>query len=99
MTDEDDVCLKLVNEKRDASTQCSEDKFEEVMNFFEEIAKSKQPFAAVDNPPVVTWEEIENSFDENLNDDLRSFARDIYDHWKTRRLKSGNHSLIPGLKV
>jgi len=99
MTDEDDACLKLVNEKRNASTQCSEDQFEEAMNFFEETAKTKQPFAAVDNPPVVTWEEVENSFDDNFDENLRSCARDIYEHWKVSRLKSGNQSLIPGLKV
>lgn len=99
MTDEDDACLKLVNEKRNASTQCSEDQFEEVMNFFEETAKTKQPFAAVDNPPVVTWEEVENFFDENFDENMRSFARDIYEHWRVSRLKSGNQSLIPGLKV
>jgi len=101
MTDEDDACLKLVNEKRNrnASTQCSEDQFEEVMNFFEETAKTKQPFAAVDNPPVVAWDEIKNSFDESFDDDMRSFAKDIYEHWRVRRLKSGNQSLIPGLKV
>ena len=99
MNEEDDVWLRSFNEKRDASTQCSEDQFEEVLNFFEETARTKQPFAAVDNPPVVTLEEMESCFDENFDDILRTFARDIYDHWKARRLKSGNHSLTPGLKV
>ena len=99
LTTEDDVYLRLINEKRNASTQCSEDQFEEVMNFFEETAKNKQPFAAVDNPPVVTWEEMENSFDDNFDDELRSYAMDIYEHWRSRRLTFGNQPLIPGLKV
>ena len=99
LTEEDDVCLRLINEKRSVSTQCSEDHFEEVMNFFEETAKNKQPFAAVDNPPVVAWEEMENSFDDNFDDDLRTHAIDIYGHWKSRRLDIGNQPLIPGLKV
>ncbi|MCJ1320186.1 Enhancer of polycomb-like protein 1 [Xylographa vitiligo] len=98
LTEEDDVCLRLINEKRSVSTQCSEDHFEEVMNFFEETAKNKQPFAAVDNPPVVAWEEMENSFDDNFDDDLRTHAIDIYGHWKSRRLDIGNQPLIPGLK-
>ena len=99
LTDEDDVSLKSLNDKRNASTQCSEDQFEEVMNFFEDTARTKQPFAAVDNPPVVTWEEVENVFDESFEDDIRAFTRNIYEHWKSRRLKSGNQPLIPGLKV
>ena len=99
LTPEDDLALRLLNEKRNVSTQCSEDQFEEVMNFFEETARSKQPFAAVDNPPVVTWEEVENAFDDDFEDDIRAFAKDIYEHWKGRRLQSGNQPLIPGLKV
>ena len=100
LTEEDDQCLRLFNEKRDASTQCSEDQFEEVMNFFEETSHTKQPFAAVDNPPVVTWGEMESAFDENFDEEsTRSFAKIIYEHWKSQRLKVGNRSLIPSLKV
>ena len=93
MVEEDDEFLRAFNEKRDASTQCSEDNFEEVMNFFEEIAQRKQPFAAVDSPPVVRWEEMEDEFDSNFIKRLRSNARFIYEHWKSRRIESGNKSL------
>ena len=100
LTEEDDDCLKSINEKRNVSTQCSEDQFEEVMNFFEETSHTKQPYAAVDNPPVVTWEEMEGAFDETFDEEtIRSFAKIIYEHWKSRRLKVGNKSLMPGLKV
>ena len=99
LTDDDDAYLKSRNGKRSASTQCSEDQFEETMNFFEDTAQAKQPFAAVDNPPVVTYEEMESAFDENFEDAARTFAQDIYEHWKSRRLKAGNRSLMPGLKV
>ena len=99
LTDDDDAFLKSRNGKRSASTQCSEDQFEETMNFFEETAQAKQPFSAVDNPPVVTYEEMESAFDENFEDAARTFAQDIYEHWKSRRLKAGNRSLMPGLKV
>lgn len=98
MNDEDDAFLKSMNQKRNASTQCSEDQFEEVMNIFEETAQAKQPFSAVDNPPVLVYEEMENAIDENLDDSARPFVKDIYEHWKTRRLRDGNHSLVPGLK-
>ena len=99
MTDEDDEYLKSINAKQSASTQCSEDQLEEVMNFFEETSQIKQPYAAVDNPPIVSWEEMENALDETYDDEIRSFASTIYEHWKARRLKVGNKSLIPNLKV
>lgn len=97
--EEDDKFLKAFNNKRNASTQCSEDQFEEIMNFFEETAQTKQPYAAVDSPPVLTYDEIESSFDENIDESARLFAKDIYEHWKSRRLEAGNVSLITGLKV
>lgn len=95
--DEDDAFLKSMN--KNASTQCSEDQFEEVMTFFEETAHAKQPFAAVDNPPVLALEEMENAWDDALDENARPFAKEIYPHWKGRRLRQGNKGLIPGLKV
>ena len=89
----------MMNGKRNASTQCSEDQFEEVMNFFEETAQTKQPFASVDSPPVVSWEEMDSALDENNDEESRKFAKIIYEHWKARRLKVGNRSLTPNLKV
>ena len=97
--EEDETFFKSLNSKRNASTQCSEDQFEEIMSFFEETAHTKQPFAAVDSPPVLTYNEMESSFDENLDETARIFAKCIYEHWKSRRLKAGNISLITGLKV
>lgn len=88
-----------MNKNRNASTQCSEDQFEEVMYFFEETAQAKQPYAAVDSPPVLSYEEMESVFDENLDDHARPFTEEIYEHWKSRRLQNGNKSLLIGLKV
>lgn len=98
MDDEDDVFLRALN-KRDSSTMCSESQFEEVMNFCEETAQTKQPYAAVDNSPVLTYEEIEDAFDESLDAPAKVFSREIYEHWKSRRLKVGNKSLATNLKV
>lgn len=98
MDDEDDIFLKSLN-KKDASTQCSEDQFEEVMNFYEETAQTKQPYAAVDNSPVLTYEEIDSAFDESLDAPAKVFSKEIYEHWKSRRLKSGNRPLTVNLKV
>jgi enhancer of polycomb-like protein len=69
------------------------------MNFFEETAQAKQPFAAVDNPPVLSYAEMEESFDAAVDEGIKKFAKDIYDHWKSRRIKAGNRPLQPSLKV
>lgn len=98
MDDEDDTFLKSLN-KRDASTMCSETQFEEIMNFCEETAQTKQPYAAVDNSPVLSYEEIEDAFDDGLDAPTKVFSKEIYAHWKSRRLKIGNRSLAVNLKV
>lgn len=98
MATDDLAFLKGMNQKKSKSTQCTPDQFEEAMNFFEETAQTKQPYAAVDNPPVVPYEEMEAEFDETISEPTRRFAKDIYDHWKTQRLLTGNRSLMPTLK-
>ena len=99
MDEEDDAFLKSMNKNRNAPTQCSENQFEEVMNCFEETAQAKQPFAAVDSPPVLSYEEIESSMDDYLDENAKHFTKDIYEHWKTRRLEAGNKEIITSLKV
>lgn len=99
LVEEDEVALKILNQKRGTSPRCTETQFEEVMHFFEETAKSKQPYSAVDNPPVVSYAEMEECFNGDLHPKARIFAKDIYEHWKARRTKSGNRPLAPALKV
>lgn len=98
MASEDEGFLKTMNAKKPAGLQCSEDWFEEAFDFFERTAQEKQPFAAVDNPPVLPYDEFESSFDETISEPARKFARDIYDHWKQQRLRRGHRSLMPTLK-
>lgn len=81
------------------STQCSEDHFEEVINVFEDTAQLKQPYSAVDSPPVLPWEEIEPLLEDNLEDHAKPFAKGLYEHWRTKRSEAGNRSLITSLKV
>lgn len=99
MTEEDDVFLKIFNQKRDPSNQCSEDDFEATMNFFEETAQAKQPYAAVDSPPVLSFKDMEEAMDAAVEESVKRFAKDIYEHWKSRRAANGNQSLVPSLKV
>lgn len=100
MTEEDDVFLKIMNQKRDPSAgRCTEDIFEEVMNFFEETAQMKQPYASIDNPPVLSFAEMQDMMDARLEDPMKMFAKEIYEHWKSRRMSVQNNALVPQLKV
>lgn len=99
MDEEDHTFIMSMNKGKNASTQCSEDQFEEIMNCFEETAQVKQPYAAVDSPPVLSYDEVESSMHDYLDDHARPFTRESYEHWKIRRLEAGNKSLITGLKV
>lgn len=99
MTEEDDVFLKIFNSKRDPSQQCSEDDFEATMNFFEETAQTKQPYAAVDSPPVLSFADMEEAMDAAVEESVKRFAKDIYEHWKSRRIETDNHPIAPSLKV
>ncbi|KAJ5902527.1 Enhancer of polycomb-like protein 1 [Penicillium taxi] len=100
MNEDDDVFLKIYNQKRDASSQCSEDDFEATMNFFEETAQAKQPYAAVDSPPVLPFSEMQEAMDAAVEDCVKRYAKDFYEHWKSRRSVEGNQNqtLEPSLK-
>lgn len=98
MSLDDEIWLKKYNAKKSKSHQCSEDQFEEVMNFFEQASSLKQPFAAVDNAPVLSYADMEAAFDETIEDTSRRFAKDIYEHWKLQRETRLNEPLMPTLK-
>lgn len=101
MNEEDGIFLRSLNvaykshaEKR----RCSEEQFEEVMSFFEETCSDKQPYATLDNAPVLSYNDMEAEFNETISDSCRLHAKDIYEHWKTMRTKSLNHPLMPSLR-
>lgn len=98
MNSDDVAFLKELNKKKGKNPRCSEDEFEEVINFFEETTSTKQPFASVDNSPVLAYEDFESEFDETISESARRFAKDIYAHWKNQRLLKGNRPLLPSLK-
>ncbi|KAL4926457.1 enhancer of polycomb-like protein 1 [Aspergillus undulatus] len=98
MTDEDDVFLKIMNENRAPADRCTEDQFEEVMNFFEETARLKQPFAAVDKTPPLEFAEMQSAMDATVEEVVRRFAKDVYDHWKKLRTRNKGQSLFANLK-
>lgn len=97
MDEEDEIALKLINAR--LPQPISEDVFEEVMSFFEETASNKQPFAAVDSPPVLTLEEIEDRYDDTVSTGVRKHGKLVYSYWRTRRSQNNNDLIQPHLKV
>jgi enhancer of polycomb-like protein len=99
MDEDDELALKLINTRLPAGqTAITEDAFEKVMTFFEEAAQIKQPYAAVDSPPVLALEELEEHFDDTHDAEVRSYTKIVYDHWVVRRSSNSNRGLAPHLK-
>lgn len=99
MDEEDEIALKQINvQLPDGVKECSEDQFEDVIAFFEETAQNKQPFAAVDSPPVLPLEELEEQYDSTVPGHVRIYAKFIYEHWKVRRTDTGNRHIAAQLK-
>ncbi|KAF2768490.1 hypothetical protein EJ03DRAFT_343976 [Teratosphaeria nubilosa] len=112
MDDDDVEVLAKLNDgndftghsRKDKLGQCSEDIFEEVMNFFEETSARLQPFANVDNAPILSLEEMErniNGHDDGISQPLpleaQKWLRPIYDYWASK--KTGHPQLMPAIKV
>lgn len=108
LREEDVEFLHKLNEGRDVDgrerkgadklSQCSEDACEEVMNFFEETSSRLQPFANLDNAPILTLEEMEQSIqdDQPLSAEAQKWLRPIYDYWLIRK---AGRPLMASIKV
>ncbi|EMC97181.1 hypothetical protein BAUCODRAFT_46691, partial [Baudoinia panamericana UAMH 10762] len=104
MNDEDAEFLARLNDgkevdgrdRKDKLSQCSEDTFEEVMNFFEETSARLQPFANVDSAPLPTLDELERSMEEGISADAYQYLKPIYKYWIVRK---GSRPLMPTIKV
>ena len=99
MTAEDEAWLSSTNQHKRREDQCGADEFEEVMNFLEVKSLEKQPWAALDNSPVLTVDEMEALLDETLREEARPFLRAVYPHWKAERLQRGHRPLVAKLKT
>lgn len=99
MTAEDEAWLSNTNQHKRREDQCSPDEFEEVMNFLEVKSQEKQPWAALDNSPVLTIDEMDALLDETLREEARPFLRTVYPHWKAERLERGHRPLVAKLKT
>lgn len=99
MDEDDELALKLINARLPAGqAPITEAAFEKVMTFFEDAAQIKQPYAAVDSPPVLSLEELEEHCDDTLDPNVRSITKFVYDHWAARRSSNSNRGLAPHLK-
>lgn len=106
MNEDDAAFLAQLNEGKDVngqplkdkSKQCSEDTFEEVMNFFEEVSKREQPFANLGSAPILTLDEMRNACDDDepLSSDAQWFMSPVYEYWAGRK---GDRPLMPSIKV
>ena len=104
MSDEDYEFLGKLNDGKDVNAQsrkdklgqCSEDHFEEVMNFFEETSARVQPFANVDSAPILSFEEMERSIDDTVSSDAQKWFKLIYEYWESRK---GTRPVMPSIKV
>lgn len=101
--EEDDVFLLNVNHARkDGEPKLTEDLLEEVISFFETATTVLQPAAAIDKPPPPSFELLESRYDDDevsyISPEGRKWAKEIYNHWQTRRLQKGNQSLLSSLK-
>jgi enhancer of polycomb-like protein len=101
--EEDDVFLLNFNTSKKDDEKLSEDIFEELMSFFDLKSDKSHPFASISNAPVLTLEEAESYYDDpedetNLSVEARKWAKEVYEHWRSRRVQNGNRSLLSSLK-
>ncbi|EME43328.1 hypothetical protein DOTSEDRAFT_72667 [Dothistroma septosporum NZE10] len=105
MNEDDEKFLKQLNDGKDVNghalkdktVQCSDDAFEEVMNFFEETSQKLQPFATVESSvPILSLQELEQAREEDLSAEAQHVAKPIYQYWVS---KKGGRPLLPTIKV
>ena len=99
MDEDDDPALKQINSSLPSVVPpCTEDQFEDVMSFFEDAVQTRQPYASVDNPPVLPLAELEEQYNDTVPAHVSIYAKFIYDHWQSRRTQTGNKGISSRLK-
>lgn len=101
MSAEDEKFLEKINQaaKRSGGGQCKVDDFELIMDHLENTAQQRQPFLSIDVTNILSYEEMETSFDGFISEKLKSFAKHIYQHWKEQKIVREGRAIIPVLKV
>ncbi|KAH8554618.1 enhancer of polycomb-like-domain-containing protein [Umbelopsis sp. PMI_123] len=96
MDEDDDTWLKAFNQ--DHSPKISEDQFEQVMWEFESLANENMPFLSVDPSQIPPFDELESHFKKPSLLPLQTAAKNIYSHWKERRLQNGGKPISAVLR-
>ncbi|GAM86716.1 hypothetical protein ANO11243_047350 [Dothideomycetidae sp. 11243] len=99
VTSDDEKFIASLNEsKAGKEDRLTLDLFEDVISFFETTAAIRQPFATIDNPPVLAFEELQSAFDYTISEDGQKWSAEIYPHWHGLRMATSNQPLMPMLK-
>ncbi|RPB25342.1 hypothetical protein L211DRAFT_117046 [Terfezia boudieri ATCC MYA-4762] len=101
-SDDDKFLQKLNSNKRSTGAQCSEDTFEEVMQHFENTVAAKLPYLHLESDieeKITPLKDMEEAFDESHSSAVRKFAKDIYDHWRQRRIARGGRTIMPTIRI
>lgn len=101
MSAEDENYLEKMNQaiKRLSGSQCKVDDFELIMDHFESTAQQRQPFLSIDVTNILSYEEMETTFDNIICEKLKPFTKHIYQHWKDQKTAREGRAIIPVLKV
>ncbi|KAK9470869.1 enhancer of polycomb-like-domain-containing protein [Dipodascopsis tothii] len=99
LDEEDFEFLEELNStRRPGSQKCSEDAFEIVMNQLEVVIAERQPFLSTDPTNILSFEELESSFQDNGLANYTTLGRLIYPHWKKRRIAQLGKTIMPSLR-
>ena len=80
----------------------SEDDFEQLMELFEQTTERKAPMAHVNLSLIPRLDDMDEALLDPLTPELarlRPYAREVYVHWRARRIARGGKSVIPQLDV
>ncbi|BGP22424.1 enhancerof polycomb-like protein [Rhodotorula toruloides] len=78
----------------------SEDDFELIMEVFETVTDQKAPMAHVNINLLPSLDDFDAAFDDPLRPTLAKlgpYAKDVYPHWKERRVDRGGKPVFPQL--
>ncbi|CCG83364.1 Enhancer of polycomb-like protein 1 [Taphrina deformans PYCC 5710] len=100
MDEQDLEWLEQFNAERKNNTVISEDAFEWIVQQLESTINTKQPFLSTAPDSILSYEELESSFDEETSvaKTHKAFAKFVYPHWRARRVANGGKPIMPLLR-
>jgi enhancer of polycomb-like protein len=101
MSEEDDKYLAELNASQAKANlpTITEDEFESLIELYENQIKEMQPYLTLDVNNIIGYDELAASFIADMNDNVRSVSKPIYDYWRGHKIVRTGKSIIPCLKV